>query len=106
MIQYYLYLTFDGVNGVQNTYVYGGDSGSSTTASQITAASAPFTIRNRPAWLFHANNRVINPGADSTHNNVDFWIKIGYIGEDGSVTSRWADSGAIYFTTEPQILRM
>src|SRR4051812_43019370 len=25
VIQYYLYLTFDGVNGVQNTYVYGGD---------------------------------------------------------------------------------
>ncbi len=25
VIQYYLCLTFDGVNGVQNTYVYGGD---------------------------------------------------------------------------------
>ena len=33
VIQYYLYLTFDGVNGVQNTYLYGGD-GSSLTIGQ------------------------------------------------------------------------
>ncbi|PYI88308.1 MAG: hypothetical protein DME26_03845, partial [Verrucomicrobia bacterium] len=60
VIQYYLYLTFDGVNGVQNTYLHApagtGDSGGATTASQSTAATSPFTIRNRPAWLFHANN--------------------------------------------------
>jgi glycosidase len=100
VVQYYLYLTFDGVNGVTNTYIYGGDAGSSTTASQSTAQGSPFTIRNRPAWLFHANNRVINPGADSSHNNVDFWIKAGYIGEDGSLSSRWADNARIYFTTD------
>ena len=100
VIQYYLYLTFDGVNGVQNTYLYGGDGGSTTTVSQATAAAFPFTIRNRPAWLFHNNNRVVNPGSDASHNNVDFWIKVGYIGEDGSLGSRWADNARIYYTTD------
>jgi glycosidase len=100
VIQYYLYLTFDGVNGVQNTYVYGSDAVSSTTVTQSVAAAAPFSIRDRPAWLFHANNRVVDPGSDSSHNNVEFWIKEGYIGEDGTLASRWADSGAIYYTTD------
>jgi hypothetical protein len=100
VIQYYLYLTFDGVNGVQNTYLYGGDGGSTTTATQSTAATSPFTIRNRPAWLFHAGNRVISPGSDGSHNNVDFWIKMGYIGKDSSLVSRWADHAAVYYTTD------
>jgi hypothetical protein len=104
VIQYYLYLTFDGVNGVQNTYLYAptghGDSGGATTASQSTAATSPFTVRNRAAWLFHANNRVVNPSSDSSHDNVDFWIKIGYIGKDSSLSSRWADNARIYYTTD------
>ncbi|MDB6017179.1 MAG: hypothetical protein JWR19_1668 [Pedosphaera sp.] len=103
VIQYYLYLTFDGGNGVQNTYVYGGDAGSTTTATQSVAATAPFTIRNRPAFLFHANNRVISSGSDTTHSNVQFWIKAGYIGKDGSLGSRWADNGRIYYTTDGSI---
>jgi hypothetical protein len=104
VIQYYLYLTFDGVNGLQNTYLYApaghGDSRGATTATQSTAAASPYSIRNRPAWLFHANNRVVNPGADSSHNNVDFWIKIGYIGKDSSLGSRYADNARIYFTLD------
>jgi Alpha amylase, catalytic domain len=100
VIQYYLYLTFDGVNGVQNTYLYGGDGDSTTTATQSTAANAPFTIRNRAAWLFHAGNRVISPGSDGSHNNVDFWIKLGYIGKDSSLASRWADHASAYYTTD------
>jgi len=100
VIQYYLYLTFDGVNGVQNTYVYGGDGSSSTTVSQSTAAASPFTIRNRPAWLFHANNRVIVPGTVTNSSNVSFWIKFGYLGKDGSVSSRWADRACVYCTTD------
>jgi glycosidase len=100
VIQYYLYLTFDGVNGVQNTYLYGGDGSSTTTATQSTAAACPFTIRNRPTWLFHAGNRVISPGSDGSHNNVDFWIKMGYIGKDSSLASRWADHAAAYYTTD------
>src|SRR6266704_5860145 len=45
IIQYYLYLTFDGVNGVQNTYIYApagqGDSGGAAAATQSTAATSP-----------------------------------------------------------------
>ena len=100
VIQYYLYLTFDGVNGVQNTYVYGGDASSSATTSQSVAIASPFTIRNRPAWIFHSGNRVIDAGSDATHNNVEFWAKVGYLGKDGTVASRWADHGAIYYTTD------
>lgn len=100
VIQYYLYLTTDGYGSVSNTYVYGSDSGSATTATQSTAAAAPFTIRNRPAWLFHSGNRVISPGSDGSHNHVGFWIKIGYIGKDSSVGSRWADHASVYYTTD------
>ncbi len=98
VIQYYLYLTFD--SGAENTYVYGGDGGRTTTATQQTATTNPFTIRNRAAWLFHAGNRVISPGSDSSHNHVDFWIKLGYIGKDSSLASRWADHAAVYYTTD------
>ncbi len=100
VIQYYLYLTFDGVNNVSNTYVYGGDGSSLTTASQSTAAASPFTVRNRPAWLFHANNRVVVPGSATNSSNVSFWIKMGYEGKDGTVASRWADNASIYYTTD------
>ncbi|MCX6896709.1 MAG: alpha-amylase family glycosyl hydrolase [Verrucomicrobia bacterium] len=102
VIQYYLYLTFDGVNGVQNTYIYGGGDagGSQNTATEATARATPFTVRNRPAWLYHGNNRVINPGADASHFNVDVAVKAGYIGKDDSTASRYADNGRVYFTTD------
>jgi hypothetical protein len=98
VIQYYLYLTFD--SGAENTCLYGRDGGSSTTPSQGTAAASPFTIRNRPGWLFHSGNRVISPGSDAGHNNVGFWIKVGYIGKDSSFGSRWADHASLYYTTD------
>lgn len=100
VIQYFLLLTFDGANGVQNTYVYGGDAGSTTTATFATAAGSPFTLRNRPAWLYHGGNRVISPGSDASHHNVECWLKAGYIGKDDSGASRYADNGRIYFTTD------
>jgi len=100
VIEYYIYLTTDNYGGVSNTYIYGIDGGSSTTATEATATSSPFTIRNRPAWLFHSGNRVISPGSDDSHNNVEFWIKIGYIGEDSSLSSRWADRASVYYTTD------
>ena len=102
VIQYYLYLTFDGVNGVVNTYLYGGGDagGSQTTATQSTAQASPFTVRNRPAWLYHNGNRVINPGADASHNNIECAVKSGYIGKDDTAASRYADNGRIYFTTD------
>ncbi|HUA38795.1 MAG TPA: hypothetical protein VMA35_10430 [Candidatus Sulfopaludibacter sp.] len=98
VIQYYLYLTFDGVNGVQNTYLYGGDGSSLTSANPAMAAASPFTIRNRPAWLFHANNRVVSANPDGTTSTVSFWTQIGYQSKDASV--RWADNGCVYYTTD------
>src|ERR1022692_744068 len=98
VIQYYFYLTFDGVNNVSNTCIYGGDGSSFTTANPATAAASPFTIRNRPAWLFHANNRVVTANANGTSSTVSFWIQIGYQSKDAA--ARWADNGCIYYTTD------
>ena len=100
VIQYFLYLTFDGVNGVQNPYVHGGDGLSLTTANSNTAAASPFSIRNRAAWLFHNNNRVLNGGTDPARRDVSFWTKIGYLGKTGVPTSRWVDQARIYYTTD------
>jgi glycosidase len=101
VIQYYLYLTFD--SGAENTYLYAptgkGDSGGATTTSESSAASSPFTIRNRAAWLYHVNNRVIDPGADANTRNVEFWMKGGYIGKDSTLSSRWFDHACVYYTT-------
>ena len=93
VIEYYLYLTFDGANGVQNTYLYGGDGGSTTTAIAL-----PFTIRNRPAWLFHDGNRVVTANANGTNSTVSFWTQIGYQSKDASI--RWASNGCIYYTID------
>ena len=100
VIQYYLCLTFDGVNGVATTYLYGSDGGSSTTGSPGAAAASPFTIRNRPAWLYHAGNRVLTSGTNLNLCNASFWIKTGYIGKDSSPASRWADNACVYYTTD------
>ena len=74
VIQYYLYLTFDSTGGgsalVTNTFVYGGDSGSATTAAVATAQASPFTLRNRPAWIFHGGNRVITAGTNARHRVI------------------------------------
>jgi len=98
VIQYYLCLTFDGVNGVQNTYLYGGDGSSLTSANPATAAASPFTLRNRPAWLFHDGNRVVTANPDGNTATVSFWTQIGYQSKDATV--RWADNGCIYYTTD------
>jgi len=94
VVQYYFYLTFG--SEAQNSYIYGGgdQGGSLVTAAQSTAQAAPFTFRNRPAWIFHSNNRVANG------NNVQFWAKVGYQTDPEDPASRWADSGRIYYTTD------
>ena len=99
VIQYYLLLTFDGSGGVTNTCLYGGDSGSLTTGSPATAAANPFTIRNRAAWVWHNNNRVLSAGADLNHFNAAFWTKIGYVGKDNSLASSWVNHAVVYYTT-------
>jgi hypothetical protein len=94
VIQYYLYLTFD--SGAENTYIYAptglGDQGGNVTNSQSTAATYPFTIRNRPSFNFHADNRVVNG------TTVQFWSKGGYISKDGP--QKWITNGALYYTTD------
>ena len=100
VIQYFLYLTFN--SGADNTYIYAptglGDKGGSTTATYATAAASPYTVRNRPAWLFHASNRVTSPGTNASVNNVECWVKSGYIGKDDNAASRYANNGCVYFT--------
>ena len=98
VIQYYFLLTFDGSNGVTNTCLYGGDGIYSTTGSPGIAAANPFTIRNRAAWLFHGNNRVVTANANGTNSTVSFWIEIGYQSKDSSL--RWANNGCLYYTTD------
>src|SRR5581483_5494297 len=106
-IQYYVYVTTDGSSGFGSTFIYApqgaGDHGNyglvegtvfSGSPEQNLAASNPFTIRNRPAWIFHANNRA-NSGSD-----VQFWAKVGYIGDPNNVSTRWVTNGAIYYTTD------
>ena len=98
VIQYYIYLTTDGSAGIANTYIYApvgtGDKGGVTTSVQATAAGSAFTVRNRPGWVFHADNRVVNG------SSVQFWAKVGYIGDMNNVSTRWADNGAIYYTVD------
>ncbi len=103
VIQYYFALTFDteggGSSTVGTTYVYGGngDAGGTaatgTTGSQSVAAATPFSLRNRPAYLFHSNNRTIN-----SDNSVTFTTEAGYISKDG--TTPWITNGAIYYTVD------
>ncbi|HEY3762891.1 MAG TPA: hypothetical protein VGN23_14190 [Verrucomicrobiae bacterium] len=98
VIQYYLELTFDGVNSVSNTFLYGGDGSSLATTNAAIATATPFTLRNRPAWLFHSGNRVVTANADGTTSTVAFWTEIGYQSKDG--TSRWANNGCVYYTID------
>ena len=106
VIQYYIFVATDNSGGFGSTFIYApsgyGDHGGQTiegavfsgSPQQNQAASSPFTIRNRPGWIFHANNRV-NSG-----NDVQFWAKIGYIGDSTNLATRWVSNGALYYTTD------
>jgi glycosidase len=94
VIQYYIFLTFDA--GAENSYIYGGGDlgGSQVTNNNGTAAANPFTVRNRPAWIFHANNRVVSGFS------VQFLAKVGYISDENDPATRWANNGAVYYTSD------
>ncbi len=98
IVEYYLKVTYDGSSGSnpETTFLYGGDLDGHNlkTTSEATAQAAPCSVRNRPGWIFHANNRVTE-GAD-----VVFWTKTGYIGKVGDLATRWANAGAVYYTTD------
>ena len=91
VIQYYLEVDF---SDHLNTYIYGSDGTTQATATQSTAAATPFTIRDRPAYIFHDNNRVVNG------TSVQFTTEAGYIGKDGSAASGWINRGALYYTVD------
>ncbi|MEP4050229.1 MAG: hypothetical protein ABJN80_15420 [Luteolibacter sp.] len=93
VIEYYISVTFTGASP-ETTYLYGSDSASQTTLTESVAQASPYSLRNRPGWIFHANNRSI------AGNDIQIRTKTGYIGPDNSPASRWATAGAIYFTTD------
>ncbi len=98
VIQYYFALTFDGANGVATTYLYGGKGdadggpGAGATTTEGTAQAKPYSIRNRAAYVYHANDRVINGG------NVTFTTEVGYVSKDGN--QPYVTNGALYYTTD------
>ncbi|MEO5715603.1 MAG: alpha-amylase family glycosyl hydrolase [Luteolibacter sp.] len=93
VIQYYIKTTF---TDRDITFLYGGDLDGNhlSTGTEATAQAAPYSFRNRPAWIFHAGNRVTNG------TSVQFWSKLGYITDANNLATRWATSGAVYYTTD------
>lgn len=94
VIEYYVQVTFSGIEP-QTTYIYGNDlGGSSTTADENLAKANPFSIRNRPGWIFHGDNRIV------AGDDLQVRVKTGYIGPDNDNASRWATHGAVYYTLD------
>lgn len=93
VIEYYIETTY---SDRDTTYLYGGDldGNHASTTVEATAQASPYSVRNRPGWLFHADNRVI------LGDDVEFWVKVGYIGDSTDTATRWADQGRIYYTTD------
>ena len=93
VIQYYIKTTY---TDRDDTYLYGGDldTHNLSTGTEALATASPYSFRNRPAWIYHAGNRVISG------NGVNFWAKVGYVGDVNDNTTRWANAGAVYFTTD------
>ncbi len=89
VIQYYVRADF---SNRDTTYLFGRDTLSMSSGAETNAQANPYSFRNRPAWIFHAGNRVVSG------QNVQFWAKVGYISKDD--TLKWADSGRIYYTTD------
>ncbi len=98
VIEYYIKVTYDGVSGTnpQTTYLYGGDldGHNQKTTTESDAQAAPHSLRNRPGWIWHTNNRVTE-GSD-----IVFWVKTGYLGKGGDTATRWANACAVYYTTD------
>lgn len=95
IIEYYIKTTFSGASP-ETTYIHGGDlkDNFSKTTSESAAQASPFSIRNRPGWIYHNNNRTI------AGNDIQVRLKTGYIGPDNDPATLWATNGAVYFTTD------
>ena len=94
VVEYYIKVTYSG-SSPETTYLFGSDQASHTTTSEASAQAAPFSLRNRPAWVWHANNRSV-AGTD-----LQVRLKTGYIGSSGALDTRWATAGAIYYRVDP-----
>ncbi|MEM9235212.1 MAG: alpha-amylase family glycosyl hydrolase, partial [Verrucomicrobiota bacterium] len=77
--------------GIRTGIGFGNQLASVTEAD---ARANPYSFRNRPAWVFHADNRVING------DSVQFLAKVGYIIDINDLATRYADMGAVYYTTD------
>ena len=95
VIEYYLEVTFTGAEP-ETTYLHGGDLQNNFTATtdESAAQADPYSIRNRPGWIFHAGNLT------QAENDLQLRVKTGYIGPANDPATRWADAGAVYYTTD------
>jgi hypothetical protein len=93
VIEYYIETTF-APGGPETTYIHGADSNSIRTTVEEDAQAAPCSIRNRPGWIYHANNRTI------AGDDIQLRVKTGYIGPDNDPATLWANLGAVYYTTD------
>lgn len=94
VVEYYIKVTYSG-GSPETTYLFGSDEASHTTTSEAGAQAAPFSIRNRPGWVLHANNRTV------AGNDLQVRLKTGYIGTSGALNTRWATAGALYYRLDP-----
>ena len=95
VIEYYIKVEFVGAEP-ETTYLHGGDLINAFTAGtdEAAAQASPYSIRNRPGWIYHAANR--SPAGD----DLQVRVKTGYIGPDNDSATRWANAGAVYYTTD------
>ncbi|PXA04371.1 hypothetical protein DDZ13_07515 [Coraliomargarita sinensis] len=95
VIEYYIEVTFSGAEP-DTTYLYGGDLKDNFTAdtNESAAQAAPYSIRNRPGWIFHASNTTI------AEDDLQLRVKTGYIGPGNDPDTLWTNSGAVYYTTD------
>jgi hypothetical protein len=95
IIEYYIKVTFSG-SEPETTYLYGGDLKDNFTAGtdESAAQASPYSIRNRPGWIFHASNTTV---AD---DDLQLRVKTGYIGPDNDPATLWSTNGAVYYTTD------
>ncbi|MEI8036833.1 MAG: alpha-amylase family glycosyl hydrolase [Verrucomicrobiota bacterium] len=94
VVEYYIKVTYSG-GSPETTYLFGSDEASQTTTSEAAAQAAPFSIRNRPGWVLHSNNRTV------AGNDLQVRLKTGYIGTSGALDTRWATAGALYYRLDP-----
>lgn len=97
VIDYYIQVEFDGTGSApETTFLYGGDLINQFTAGTVEAEAqaAPYSIRNRPGWIFHAANR------SAAGDDLQLRVKTGYIGPANDPDTRWANAGAVYYSTD------